>query len=102
MLAAASGWAHATQQGTPTLPRTHLVAIKGFAFAPMNVTLTVGDTVSWANEDFVIHTITGDTARWDSGDLAAGKRYRMVAAKRGTLAYHCELHPNMKGTLIVR
>ena len=68
----------------------------------LGTAVTVGDTIAWANEDIVIHTVTGDTARWDSGDLANGKRYKVVASKKGTLTYHCELHPNMKGTLLVQ
>lgn len=99
---AGAGWARAPMRGAEASPRMHLVAIKGFAFTPVKTTVALGDTISWANEDIVIHTITADTARWDSGDLTTGKRFRMVAAKRGTLAYHCELHPNMKGTLVVR
>lgn len=97
LLALLAGWA--TSPVAP--PRTYLVSIKGFQFAPAKLTITVGDTIAWANEDVVIHTVTGDTARWDSGDLATGKQYKVVASRKGTLTYHCELHPTMKGTLLV-
>lgn len=82
--------------------RTHPVVIRGFAFAPLKLTVAIGDTIAWTNEDLAVHTITPDTARWDSGDLANGKHYRVVASKKGTLSYHCEFHPSMKGTLIIQ
>ena len=98
LLAVLAGWTTRPAEGA----RTHIVSIKGFAFAPSKVVAAVGDTIAWANEDIVVHTVTADTARWDSGDLANGRRYRLVASRKGTFDYHCELHPNMKGTLVVQ
>lgn len=81
--------------------RTHTVSIKGFAFSPPRLAVAVGDTVGFVNGDLVVHTVTGDTARWDSGDLAAGRRWKVVTKSKGRLEYHCELHPTMKGTIVV-
>lgn len=83
-------------------PATHAVAMRGVAYLPARLVLALGDTVVWTNEDLVVHTVTADTASWDSGDIAVGKRYRVVATRRGIVTYHCELHPTMKGTLVVR
>lgn len=102
LLLATAAWAWASASSRRAGARTRTVAIRGFAFAPLKLTADIGDTIAWTNEDVVLHTITADTARWDSGDLATGKRYRVVASSRGTLAYHCEFHPSMKGTLIIR
>ncbi len=52
---------------TPGDGTLHQVSIKGFAFTPQEVTVKVGDTVTWTNEDAAYHTVTGGA--WDSGDL---------------------------------
>lgn len=76
--------------------------MKGFAFQPPRLTVALGDTIVWTNADIVVHTVTADTLELDSGDIAGGKQYRMVASAKGTLSYHCELHPTMKGVLVVQ
>jgi plastocyanin len=94
-----AAWRH--EPRPPGAPRTHALAIKGFAYLPAKITVSLGDTIVWTNEDFTVHTVTADTLRWDSGDLAAKKQYRVTATKRGALGYHCELHPTMKGTIVI-
>ena len=38
------------------------VTIGGFAFTPQNVTIQVGDTVTWINTDGTFHTTTSGQA----------------------------------------
>lgn len=83
-------------------PRLRAVAIKGFAYAPKKATATLGDTVVWTNADFVPHSVTSDATAFDSPDLEPKARYTWVASKKGTFPYHCELHPDMVGTLVVK
>ena len=82
-------------------PTVHTVTIDGFAFKPPSIVVRQGDTIEWRNDDPVPHTATATDAGLDSGEIAAGGRYRFVARKKGRFAYLCTLHPIMKGELIV-
>ncbi|HKG57226.1 MAG TPA: cupredoxin family copper-binding protein [Candidatus Limnocylindrales bacterium] len=77
------------------------VDIKGFAFAPPATNVKVGDTVTWTNQDTVAHTATLDDKSVDSGNLAAGATFSHAFPQAGTFAYHCSIHPQMKGTITV-
>ena len=82
------------------------VAIRAFKFEPATVTVNVGETVEWKNDDIVPHTATADgeaqKPALDSGTIQTGATWRYVARNKGTYNYICILHPNMKGELIVQ
>ena len=94
---------------TPTEPvpsptasaATEAVTIKGFAFDPTSVTVKVGASVTWTNEDSAPHTITSDKGDWDSGRLVQGGTYTHKFDQAGTYAYKCTIHPTMQGTVVV-
>jgi plastocyanin len=81
---------------------THTVIMDAVAFQPAAITVNAGDTVVWTNKDAFPHTATAQDKSFDSGEIAAGKAWKLVAKKKGTFAYVCTYHPTMKGTLIVR
>ena len=72
------------------------------AFAPDDVTVDAGTTVTWTNTDSVAHTSTSDVSGWDSGIVAPGARFSRSFPTAGTFRYHCAIHPGMVGTVIVR
>lgn len=80
------------------------IAIHDFKFEPATVTIHSGDTVEWKNEDSAPHTATVDADKpaFDSGVINSGGTWRYNAKEKGTYAYICTIHPNMKGTLIVQ
>ena len=82
------------------------VTIRAFKFEPATVTVNVGDTVEWKNDDIVPHTATADGEAqkpvFDSGTIQTGATWRYLARNKGTYNYICILHPNMKGELIVQ
>ena len=79
------------------------VEIKGFAFSPASVTVPVGATVIWTNSDSATHTIISDSgSEISSGSVAKGQTYAHTFNTQGTYAYHCGIHPSMKGTVIVQ
>ena len=78
------------------------MSISNFAFTPGELTIARGDTVVWANADFVPHSATGRNGRWDSGSVAAGASWRFVADSAGRYEYYCVLHPSMTGTIVAR
>ena len=80
---------------------THGVAIADFAFSPATLTITVGDTVTWTNEDQIEHTATSTTGAFDSGLLGQGESYSFTFMTPGTFDYLCTPHPTMTGQIVV-
>jgi plastocyanin len=86
---------------TPAPPTTASVQLAGAQFSPTSVTVGVGGTVTWLNNDGTKHTVTADDASFDSGTLIAGATFVHTFATAGTYAYGCNFHGNMRGTVIV-
>ena len=91
-----------TTQPTSTTPAGQSVSISGFAFSPATLTVSVGTTVTWTNNDSTTHTVTSDSGAFSSGNLANGKIYSYTFTTAGTYAYHCAIHTYMKATIIVQ
>jgi plastocyanin len=72
------------------------------AYAPDSLSVDVGATVTWTNNDFVDHTTTSDGTGWNSGVVAPGGKFSVTFQSAGTFPYHCTLHPSMVGTVVVR
>lgn len=72
----------------------------GFHSLP-SLQVAVGDKVTFDNRDDKPHTFTSDEGLFDSETIDAGKRYGYAYAAPGTYHYHCEIHPLMKGTVVV-
>jgi plastocyanin len=78
------------------------ISIENFAFNPKEVTIPVGAKVTWTNNDSATHTITSDTGLFESPEMVVGTWFHFTFDQAGSFAYHCKLHPNMKGTVIVQ
>jgi len=72
------------------------------AFGANPLTIATGTTISWLNNDNTTHTSAADGNQWSSGNLAPGKRFNFTFASAGRFAYHCQIHPNMVGTIVVQ
>jgi plastocyanin len=74
------------------------------AFTPPSVTASVGQTVAWVFQDANPHTVTADDDSFTSpkGGLANGRTYSHTFDKAGTYRYHCAIHPQMLGTVVVQ
>ena len=77
------------------------ISISNFAFSPASVTLKVGTTVTWTNQDSAPHTIVSDTGEWRSPRLGQGDTFSFTFDKAGTFPYHCGVHSSMTGTITV-
>ncbi len=77
------------------------VTIADFQFTPATLQVAQGTTVTWTNNGPTNHTTTSDTGVWDSGVLQAGRSFSFRFNTPGTFAYHCMIHPSMKGTITV-
>ena len=76
------------------------VSIAGNAF-PADITSTVGQTVTFTNEDSVPHTVTLDDGSCDTDTIAAGASAGLTFAEAGSYPFHCTIHPSMTGTVTV-
>lgn len=77
------------------------VTIQNYSFTPPTVSVPVGATVTWMNNDPVAHTTSSDTGAWDSGVLQPGASFSHAFTQAGTFTYHCHIHPFMTGVMLV-
>lgn len=78
------------------------IAMDGTTFAPGELTVAVGETVTWINKDPFPHNVSSAPGDFRSEDLLPGDEWRFTPAVEGRFPYVCTLHPGMEGTLIVR
>jgi uncharacterized protein (TIGR03382 family) len=87
---------------TPVIAADQAVSISGFAYSPASVTVSVGDSVTWTNNDGATHTATADGGSFDTGNIGNGASKAVTFATAGTFAYHCAIHSAMHGTVVVQ
>ncbi|HEY6326483.1 MAG TPA: cupredoxin family copper-binding protein [Candidatus Cybelea sp.] len=78
------------------------IHIHNDAYIPQTLTIVAGQTVTFVNGDDDAHTVTAVDGSFDSKGLDTGDVWRHAFAKPGTYAYFCQLHPFMKGTIVVK
>ncbi len=96
---------------TPPAPGQAQVVMRNLAFNPSSITIHVGQTVMWVNNDSAPHTTTsgsctGQTCTpmpgWDSGTLSSGQSFSHMFNMAGTFTYFCRIHgAMMQGMIIV-
>jgi plastocyanin len=94
---------------SPTPAATAPVSIVDFGFSPSSITVSAGTTVVWTNTGQSIHSVTSDTGAFDSNPscptgscLDPGATYSHTFSTAGTFAYHCRVHSNMVGTVLLK
>lgn len=92
-----------TTNSSPGPPPQHQVNISNFAFTPLTMTIAMGDTVTWKNNDGVSHTVTSDAGTELNGQVGSGGTYQHIFQTAGSFSYHCTIHPTMThGTITVQ
>ena len=79
---------------------TTTVNIQNNAFTPKDLTIKSGDTITWTNQDSVKHDV--DFGTFKSPLLGKGETYSHTFDKAGTYDYDCDVHPSMKGRVMVQ
>lgn len=77
------------------------VNIVDFAFQPGSLAVPAGTTLQWHNSGAAPHTVTSTTGAFDSGTISPGGNYSEMLSDPGLYMYHCTIHPNMTGTVMV-
>ncbi len=91
-----------SQAASAVTPASHTVTIEGTQFQPGELTVKIGDSIVWINNDPFPHTVTSKTGGFDSQQIQAGKSWKYRAVKKGEFPYICSLHPTMQATLRVK
>ena len=86
---------------TPVWAKDVEVRIKEFMYNAKSLTVPVGTTVTWINDDDTPHTVTEKHKLFRSAALDTKDKYFYTFKKRGKFEYFCTLHPNMVGTITV-
>lgn len=82
------------------------ISIKGFAFAPDDLTVPAGTTVTWINDEDSLHTVTSGTPEspsglFDSGEIDTGVEFTHTFTDEGTYPFFCARHDFMNGVVAV-
>ena len=77
------------------------IEIKDRQFNPPDVTVAVNGEVDWKNNDNTTHVIKFDSGT-TCGTVMAGQTMKVRFSAAGIYAYHCTIHPEMKGTITVQ
>ena len=78
------------------------VAMKNLKFDPATVTVKVGDTVTWTNEDSAQHDVIADNGEFKSDLFGKGETFSFTFTKAGTYPYSCTVHAGMTGSVTVQ
>ena len=108
-----------TEAGAEVGPAGASVTIEGIAYSPAEIEVTAGTTVTWTNDDDVLHTVTsGRQAEQGVPGVSDGKdprpdgtfdgqldgestTFEFTFDEPGTYAYYCDIHVGMVGEVVV-
>ncbi len=92
----------APAHGRRTVATVTAVSTTG-GFRPSTVTIARGGTVRWRNADKMPHNVVSKGGGGISSPvLQAGQSYSKAFRQAGRFQYFCALHPDMRGTVVVR
>jgi plastocyanin len=94
----------ATSPGSGAAPSrgAGAVTIKDYKYGPASLTVPLGTTVKFTNQDSTPHTATSkESGGFETGPIDTGKSATIKLEKAGTFTYYCVFHPFMKGTITV-
>jgi plastocyanin len=77
------------------------VTIDNFSFGPATLTVPVGTTVTFENDDDIPHTVVAVDKSFRSKALDTLDKFTVTLTKPGEFEYFCGLHPRMTGKIIV-
>jgi plastocyanin len=77
------------------------VVMTNRSYDPQQVTIKVGDTITWVNQDAPKHDVVADNGEFKSDLFDKGGTFSFTFLKAGTYPYHCSIHPGMVGTVVV-
>ena len=83
-------------------PPAQQIKIDNFSFSPQQITIPVGATVVWTNNDDIPHTVVGTHQEFRSKGLDTNDQFSFTFTKPGSFDYFCSVHPMMTGKIVVK
>jgi plastocyanin len=84
-----------------TDPGDVTASIKDFSFDPADITAKVGQVIAFSNTGAAPHTVTLDDGSCTTPNINAGAADGIVFNVAGSYPFHCAIHAQMKGTIVV-
>jgi plastocyanin len=75
--------------------------IENFKFVPDPITIGVGDSITWTNQDPVGHNVQARDGSFRTPLFFSEDNATVTFEGAGTFPYFCGAHPEMVGTVIV-
>jgi len=89
-----------TPTPTPGASTVTIVGTRGASsFSPNPASVAQGRSVSWQNNDGVVHRIVSNDGSFDTGNLAPGQTSAALVLATDGANYHCSIHPDMIGAI---
>jgi plastocyanin len=79
-----------------------VVKIANFTFDPPLLTVQVGSTVTWKNEDDIVHVVKEKDGAFHSDPLDTDGAFSQAFNRAGIVDYFCAIHPHMTGRIVVK
>ena len=99
------GFGNSRQEPAPITGNGTIVRIVDDAgsnsYSPNPIEVNVGQTITWVNDDSVIHTATSADGIFDSNILQREEAFSYTFDTVGEYPYYCDLHPDMVATVRV-
>jgi len=78
-----------------------VVKISNFTFTPQTLTVPVGTTVTFLNDDDIPHVVAEKDGKFRSKALDTDDKFTQQFTAVGTVEYYCAIHPMMTGRIVV-
>lgn len=85
-----------------------VIPIENYSFAPRDISVSRGTKITWQNRDRLSHTINSDPhpghtyfPALNSRILNYNDSFSVVFNEPGVYLYHCSVHPEMSGVIVV-
>ncbi len=85
----------------PALAADQSVAIHDFSYAPANVAVKPGESVTWRADGYYPHSVHFDAEATGIGTPSSTYTASRTFTTEGKFAYHCDVHATMHGVVYV-
>ncbi len=98
-----------TTVASPSAQTQNMVTVTKTGFSPQSITIKVGESVTWINNDSVTHNVSSAAhpthlvyPPLNLGDFAASQKVSLTFPKAGTYKYHDHINATLFGSVIVQ
>jgi plastocyanin len=101
LLAVAAAPNRAAPDKAPPDKDVIVVKIQNLTLIPETVTITVGQTVRWTNNDDRDYLLVARDQSFNSGNIRPKEKFEHKFKEAGSYEYGCAIHPRLIGTVVV-